>query len=206
MSDKWIELIKWFVASVVIVVVTMIIDAGFREREAGIKEMEVYDRYVEIILKADNIEQRWKLCEYFSIVTPTERLRLRWQAYKDTISADYMAWKRTKDTITLERSLNDSPLIGEYDLAEPKDAKSIEEEGFDALVKKDYGSALSSFLSAERKINGLHNCYEISAYLKESPELKDPGSSKWKELYGKMVKDWSWGVPKEYLDSYRSSR
>ncbi len=201
MDDKWIELIKWFIASVVIVVVTLIIDTGFREREAGIKEMEVYDKYVEIILKADNIEQRWKLCEYFSIVTPTERLRLRWQAYRDTISADYFTWKKTQDTVSLERSLNNSPLLDEDG---PKlDVKSIELQGFDALLKKDYELSLSKFLEAESKINGLHNCYEISKYMKENDDLRDPNSKKWKEFYKKLINDWSWGMPKSYLEKFK---
>jgi hypothetical protein len=66
-KDKVIDLIKWSISSVAIVLVTLIIDTGFRERSTGIQEMQVYDKYVDIILKADNIEQRWKLCEYFSI-------------------------------------------------------------------------------------------------------------------------------------------
>ena len=80
-----VELLKWFIGSVVLVVATIIIDRGYRERTAGIQEMEVYDKYVDVILKADNIEERWKLTEYFSVVTPTERLRERWILYRDTI-------------------------------------------------------------------------------------------------------------------------
>jgi hypothetical protein len=50
-----IELFKWFIGSVAIVVMTLIIDKGFKERTAGIQEMQAYDKYVEVILKADNI-------------------------------------------------------------------------------------------------------------------------------------------------------
>lgn len=84
-----IELAKWFIGSVVLVIVTVIIDKGFKERSAGIQEMQAYDKYVDIILEADNIEERWKLSEYFAIVTPTDRLRERWVAYKDSIEEDY---------------------------------------------------------------------------------------------------------------------
>lgn len=51
--------------------------------------MNAYDKYVSVVLKANNIVERWKLAEYFSIVTPTERLRDRWIAYKKEIEDDY---------------------------------------------------------------------------------------------------------------------
>ncbi|RZJ51765.1 MAG: hypothetical protein EOO44_13890 [Flavobacterium sp.] len=92
-----IELLKWFIGSVALVIITFIIDNGFKERTAGVQEMEAYDKYVEIILKADNIEDRWKLAQYFSTVTPTERLRERWIAYKDSISKDYKIFKALKE-------------------------------------------------------------------------------------------------------------
>jgi hypothetical protein len=85
----WIELAKWFISSVVIVILTIIIDKGIKDREAGIQEMNAYDKYVSVVLKANNIVERWKLAEYFSIVTPTERLRDRWIAYKKEIEDDY---------------------------------------------------------------------------------------------------------------------
>lgn len=91
-----IELLKWFIVSVALVLITMIIDKGFKERTAGVQEMQAYDKYVEIILKADNIEDRWKLSEYFSNVTPTDRLRERWIAYKDYISNDYKIFQELK--------------------------------------------------------------------------------------------------------------
>jgi hypothetical protein len=92
-----IEIIKWIIGSVVLVTLTIIIDKGFKERTAGIQEMQAFDKYVEIILKADNIQERWKLSEFFSTVTPTERLRERWTKYKSDISADYETFKKLKN-------------------------------------------------------------------------------------------------------------
>jgi len=90
--DKIIELSKWYIVSVAIVLTTKMIDGTFTERETGIKEMQVYDKYAETILKADNIEQRWKLVQYFSTVTPTERLRSRWLLYQEAIKNDYLSY------------------------------------------------------------------------------------------------------------------
>lgn len=110
--DKITEFGKWYIVSVAIVFAAKIVESSFKEREIGIKEMQVYDKYVETILETDNIEERWKLAEYFSNVTPTERLRDRWVAYKDTIEADYLKFKEleekeiellSKDTLTLNQ-------------------------------------------------------------------------------------------------------
>lgn len=91
--DKILEFSKWYMVSVAIVFAAKTVEASFSERETGIKEMQVYDKYVNTILEADNIEARWKLAEYFSTVTPTERLRERWIDYKDIIKDDYLKFK-----------------------------------------------------------------------------------------------------------------
>lgn len=105
--EKWSDLVKWFIGSVVLVIVTLIVDKGFRERSAGIQEMQAFDRYVEIILKADNIEERWKLTEFFSTVTPTDRLREKWISYKNIIAPDYNTFKKLKEKeYTLREEIN----------------------------------------------------------------------------------------------------
>lgn len=204
-NEKWIDLLKWFISSVCIVIVTIVIDSGFKEREAGIKEMEVYDKYVEIILQADNIEQRWKLCEYFSIVTPTERLRNRWKAYKDTISEDYYTWK-SKQYLDTSMSVisdpNDKPLITNTSTDK---SQIYELNGFNFLLNKDVNGAISAFKDAEESKNGLHNCYEIHNYLvKNKSELEDTNSKKWQEFYNKLLTDWSWGMPNDIKQQLQS--
>jgi hypothetical protein len=90
---KVVEISKWYLVTVSIVFAAKIIESGFTERETGIKEMQLYDKYVAKILEADNIESRWKLAEYFSAVTPTERLRERWTEYKTLLKPDYDKFK-----------------------------------------------------------------------------------------------------------------
>lgn len=84
---------QWYLISVAVVFAAKILETGFTERETGLKEMQVYNEYVGTILEADNIEARWKLAEYFSTVTPTDRLRERWIAYKNLIEEDYIKFK-----------------------------------------------------------------------------------------------------------------
>jgi 5-bromo-4-chloroindolyl phosphate hydrolysis protein len=44
---------------------------------------------VTTITQADNIVARWKLASYYAIVTPTERLRVRWEEYRESIREEY---------------------------------------------------------------------------------------------------------------------
>lgn len=102
------EILKWYIVSVAIVLATQMVQSSFTERETGIKEMQVYEKYADNILKADNIEERWKLAEYFSSVTPTDRLRNRWIAYKQEISSDYNTYvelKKKEDKYSTKDSL-----------------------------------------------------------------------------------------------------
>ena len=103
--DRIVDFSKWYIVSVAIVFAAKTIEAGFSERETGIKEMQVYDKYVVTILEADNIEARWKLAEYFSTVTPTERLRVRWLEYKNSIEKDFQKFQelQAKETELLSK-------------------------------------------------------------------------------------------------------
>ena len=92
--DKIIEISKWYIVSVALVFSGNLVKDGFTERETGIKEMQVYDKYVDLILEADNIEKRWKLAEYFATVTPTDRLRERWVEYQGKLQGDYDEYKK----------------------------------------------------------------------------------------------------------------
>ena len=40
------DVAKWLIGSVALVIVTMVIDYGFRDRAAGVEEVKQYDRYV----------------------------------------------------------------------------------------------------------------------------------------------------------------
>ncbi|VXD11691.1 hypothetical protein [Marinoscillum sp. 108] len=92
--EKIIEISKWYIVSVALVFSGNLVKDGFTERETGIKEMQVYDKYVDLILEADNIEKRWKLAEYFATVTPTDRLRERWVEYQGKLQDDYDEYKK----------------------------------------------------------------------------------------------------------------
>jgi hypothetical protein len=213
------ELVKWFIGSVALVIITLIIDKGFKERAAGIQEMQAYDKYVEVILKADNIEERWKLAEYFSIVTPTERLRERWIAYKDSITSDYKLSKKLKDSILVLQNRKNASLasepISETDrkldqiqlqlapfekkllkTGDSNSAQSWEEKGFLYLLSHDVENAITAFRNSENASNTYHQVYEIARYLNENKsKLADSNADFWKTALRKITTDFSWGMP-----------
>ena len=210
-NDRLVELIKWVMGSVVIVIVTLVVESGFKERETGIEEMKVYNQYVDIILKADNIEERWRLAEYFSVVTPTDRLRERWVNYQNILVPDYKRYKslQDKEHIILNQpeiqmdSLvviqDEQKQIGGSLISKSVEAEEHEKLGFESLLNKDINSSINHFKSSENCFNGYHQVYEIYLFLlrKKSSLVTE---NDWRELYREIVNKYSWKMPKEYKD------
>ena len=71
----WIDFFKWFVVSVAIVIMTKIIDSGFKDRELGIQELNEYGRYVELITDYNKVAERRLLAQFFAYVSPSDKLR-----------------------------------------------------------------------------------------------------------------------------------
>jgi hypothetical protein len=94
---RW-DFVKWFFVSVVLALIAAYTDNAIKDRSTGIQEMQAFDKYVDVILKADNVEERWRLTEFFSTVTPTDRLRKRWVTYRDLIKPEYDKYKKLKDS------------------------------------------------------------------------------------------------------------
>lgn len=102
----YVELAKWFIVSVVIVVITLIIDTGFRDRAAGMQELKEYDRYVtEKIVLNSNITSRRLLAQYYSTVTPSKSLKSGWKEYYDLLDIEYTQTFNKRDST---KSVNDS--------------------------------------------------------------------------------------------------
>ncbi len=74
-----VELFKWLIGSVALVIMTTIINWGFKDRVAGLLEIEQYDKYATelIVLNNDPVKKRM-LAQFFSKVTPSEKLREGW--------------------------------------------------------------------------------------------------------------------------------
>lgn len=93
----YVDLAKWFIVSVALVVMTTIIDAGFRDRSAGLSEIQQYDKYVtELIVLNEEVGPRRLLAQYFANVTASDKLRKQWQEYYKLLDGEYTALMRAK--------------------------------------------------------------------------------------------------------------
>lgn len=99
--EKLAELGKWCVTSVGLVVIASIVSDGFKERDQDIKEIEIFEKHTETILKADGPDQRMLLAEYFAAVSPDGSLKDSWREYKGLLMAQ--AAKRSTDTVRLNK-------------------------------------------------------------------------------------------------------
>ena len=92
------EYVKWFVVSVVLVVIALIIDSGFKSRDQGLKEMTQYDKYIDVLVYNDNVGAKVKLAEFLSIITTSKDLRDRWGVYLEKVRAEYDEYQKLNDS------------------------------------------------------------------------------------------------------------
>lgn len=215
-SGKWTSIIefgKWYMASVAVVFIGKMVEASFTERETGIKEIAVFEKYTNIIMKADSVDLAWGLARYFSIVTPTERLRDRWRNLRDTLQVSYVEiqmLRRKKDSLLLasipEQDKSDSIAVVDNTIAAIRrtavlsvsmervneanpglhKAREFESKGFQALLAKKIDEAISGFHNAEESLNGYHMVYELERYLR-SYRKQHKDDIDWKEIYTSVL-------------------
>ncbi len=85
----WIDLGKWSIVSVGLVLMTKIIDSGFKDREIGLKEITAYDKYTKIITDNNRLAERRMLAQFFANVAPSDNIRKGWKRYFDVIDKEY---------------------------------------------------------------------------------------------------------------------
>lgn len=118
--DRVIDLGKWFVVSVGIVLITSVVNDGFRareqemkkleqENELQLKEMEFFAKYTDTILDASGDEKRERLSEYFEAVSPEDgHMKKGWADYQKIVKNHIEELKKNKPEIeVLEEKLRD---------------------------------------------------------------------------------------------------
>nr|WP_315155318.1 hypothetical protein [uncultured Flavobacterium sp.] len=84
-------------------------------------------------------------------------------------------------------------------------AQSIEVEAFDLLFSKRIDDAIAKFDECEKIYPKFHSIFDISNFLKsEKTSLSDPNSVKWKEVYSKILTNYSWKLPREILERLKT--
>ncbi len=120
----YVGLAKWFIVSVVIVVMTKIIDSGFQDRAVGMQELKEYDRYVtdKIVLNS-NLANRRLLAQYYSTVTPSTTLKEGWKEYYRLLEDEYEKSSIKRDSTII---VNDSLRLVASSTNDEKTKKLIE--------------------------------------------------------------------------------
>lgn len=124
----WIDLGKWSIVSVGLVLMTKIIDTGFRDREVGLKEVTTYDRYTKLITDNNRLAERRMLAQFFANVSPSDEIRKGWQRYYEEINKEYLVHQdslKTKE-IRLQNLQSAQPIPGEKNKSAIKNSATIE--------------------------------------------------------------------------------
>lgn len=88
-------------------------------------------------------------------------------------------------------------------------AHDFEKKAVESLVKKDINGAITNFSKADIAYPSFHNASELSNLLSTNKTaLKDTSSKNWATIYSKILKDYTWGLPKQYqtLILYKSGK
>jgi hypothetical protein len=215
--ESKIDLIKWFLGSFVLVIVTTIISYQFQDREHGLNEMNQYDKYVtELIVLNKDLGKRRLLAQYFAYVTPSEKLREPWMNYYQLLDAEYKLTQKQDSLLSLEiktleeedstykshllekREILKQKLSDELQIPQVKDnkleeAERLERLGFESALNGNNKEAISYFEQCERVYPSFHSSYEIVRYLKENKDSD-------KKTICKGLLKYTWKVPKDIVD------
>lgn len=218
-SNKQIDLLKWFINTVVIGLLTFFFTWILNERKQGVEEIKVYNNYVELVTKVDGLAERRLLAEFFSNVTVSSKLKEGWQDYYDILDKQYKSELIKKDSIIskidtttligkeeyikakkVKKELEDtgvtSPIISKGKINNYQLALEKELEGFNFLLEKNLDEAIISFSSSESAYNSFHQVYEISIYLKnKSKNIVIRNDEFWKTIYKELLDKYSWKIP-----------
>lgn len=90
-TKYWIELAKWFIVSVALVLITNIVNWNFTSRDKSFDEVKFYsEKYMtELIVLNDKVGPRYKLAQFFKNVTVNKDQRDGWARYYSDVKKEY---------------------------------------------------------------------------------------------------------------------
>lgn len=157
---------------------------------------------------SDKLRPGWQ--EYYALLD---------SEYKAIAARDSLQWKEVKLLLSkplltkadsarleyyeIERQRNETQLNAPLKVLERPDkpvadaagAAFWEQQGFDALIKRDAPAAIAAFDKAEATYNGYHNAYDISRYLKNYQALQTGDTSAWSKAADHITTKYAWQMP-----------
>jgi len=84
-------------------------------------------------------------------------------------------------------------------------AQNLESEAFGLLFNKRINEAIAKFDECASIYPEFHSVYEISRMLKtEKNELSNPDSTKWREVYAAIYKNYSWKLTNDIIEKLKA--
>jgi hypothetical protein len=96
----WVSFLKFFLGTVVVTVLGILIDASFTNRELEMKEMDQVGKYLNVALSKD-IGVRKRFSEYFATTLRSTEARTRWKAYDSIMTIYYNDEVHTRDSLVV---------------------------------------------------------------------------------------------------------
>ncbi|WP_231465087.1 hypothetical protein [Pedobacter sp. Leaf132] len=83
-------------------------------------------------------------------------------------------------------------------------AQEYENDAFKLLFSRQIDEAISKFEECETKYPGYHSVYDIINILKaQKSQLSNSDSAKWRELYARILKDYSWKLSPQIINKLK---
>lgn len=84
------------------------------------------------------------------------------------------------------------------------EAGKLENKAFQYLFDKNIDQALATCEECEKTYPSYHSVYDLKNMLKKEREgLLDKNSGKWKEIYLKILNNYSWRLSTDIMDKLR---
>lgn len=119
--------LKWVLGTFTVVIITIIINWGFKDRAVGMDEISQYDRYAtELIVLNESPVKKRMLAQFFANVTPSTKLKDGWEKYFEKVDKEYeqfIAEKKAEDTKLIELQKIDTARLSD---AQKKEIQTLE--------------------------------------------------------------------------------
>lgn len=138
-----------------------------------------------------------------TVKTEAEDLERRVEQLGDNIGREFQQIQRALQPATRETASRN----GDEDPAATIAAEH-EDRGFHCLIERDIRGALEAFGAAKKTCPEYHNVAEIHRLLSSRQRSlagagEDQQKEVWSDIYRTILKDYSWGMSKEYRTQFR---
>lgn len=99
-----VDIFKWLIGTVGLTLISYFINWGFTDRERGLIELQMYDRYAnENVVFHKNPKNRLLLAQFYANVSPSDKLKDGWKDYLEVVRIDYEAFIKTDSIVKAQK-------------------------------------------------------------------------------------------------------